>query len=91
MMMEGEHDVSISGALHPGDRAAVGQPDPPACPESHGSNGAAKASSTAALIRNDRAGDALAAQLAVEASGNALAVWQQHDGTRANILANRYQ
>ncbi len=56
MMMEGEHDVSISGALHPGEGAAVGQPDPPSCPESHGSSGAAKASSTAALIRNDRAG-----------------------------------
>ncbi len=78
MIMEGEHDVSISGALHPGDRAAVGQPDPPACPESHGSSGAAKASSTAALIETD-------------ASGNALALWYQSDGTRTNIWANRYQ
>jgi len=91
MMMEGEHDVSISGALYPGDPAAVGQPDSPACPESHGSSGAAKASSTAALIRNDRAGDAVSPQVAFDASGNALAVWYQHDGTRANIWANRYQ
>jgi hypothetical protein len=77
-MMEGEHDVSISGALYPGDPAGVGQPDSSACLESHGSSGAAKASSTAALIKTD-------------ASGNAMAVWYQHDGTRANIWANHYQ
>jgi len=78
MMMEGEHNVSISGALHPGDPAGVGQPDSPACPESHGSSGAANASSTAALIETD-------------ASGNALVVWYESDGTRANIWANRHQ
>jgi hypothetical protein len=78
MMMEGEHDVSISGALHPGDSAGVGQPDSPACPKSHGSSSSAKASSTTALIETD-------------ASGNAVAVWDQSDGTRTNIWANRHQ
>ncbi|MGQ0556293.1 MAG: hypothetical protein ACT4PN_10185 [Nitrospiraceae bacterium] len=78
MMMEGEHDVSISGALDPGGPAGVGQPDSPACPESHGSSGAAKASSTAALIETD-------------ANGNALAVWDQSNGARTNIWANRHQ
>jgi hypothetical protein len=69
MMMEGEYDASIFSALHPGDSTGVGQPDSPACPDSHGNSGAAKASSTTALIETD-------------ASGNALAVWDQSDGTR---------
>ena len=46
---------------------------------------------TAALIETDNAGDALEPQIAVDASGNAIAVWQQYDGTRYNIWANRYQ
>jgi hypothetical protein len=36
------------------------------------------------------AGDALSPQVAVDASGNAIAAWHQTDGTRANIWANRY-
>ena len=46
---------------------------------------------TAVLIETDNAGDANDPQIAMDASGNALAVWDQYDGTRYNILANRYQ
>jgi Bacterial Ig-like domain len=45
---------------------------------------------TATLIETDNAGDATSPQIAIDANGNALAVWQQSDGTRTNILANRY-
>ena len=45
---------------------------------------------TAALIESDDAGHAFASQVAFDASGNALAVWNQDDGTRYNIWANRY-
>jgi hypothetical protein len=46
---------------------------------------------TAALIETDNAGGAHAPQIAFDASGNALAVWYQSDGTRDNIWSNRYQ
>lgn len=45
---------------------------------------------TAALIETDNLGSADAPQIAIDANGNALAVWQQYDGTRYNISANRY-
>ena len=45
---------------------------------------------TAALIETDNAGDAGSPQIAFDASGNALAVWSQSDGTRLNIWTNRY-
>ena len=45
---------------------------------------------TAARIETDDAGNANNPQLAMDASGNALAVWSQDDGTRNNIVANRY-
>ena len=45
---------------------------------------------TAALIETDNAGEAYEPQIALDASGNALAVWQQFDGARYNIWANRY-
>jgi len=45
---------------------------------------------TAKLIEIDNVGDAWSPQVAVDASGNAVAVWQQSDGTRSNIWANRY-
>ena len=35
-------------------------------------------------------GQAFNPQLAIDASGNALAVWYQHDGIRNNIWSNRY-
>jgi hypothetical protein len=44
----------------------------------------------AALIETDNAGDAWSPQIACDAAGNALAVWEQSDGTRYNIWANRY-
>jgi hypothetical protein len=50
-----------------------------------------KAFGTAALIETDNAGDADNPQIAFDANGNALAVWEQFDGTRYNIWANRYQ
>jgi hypothetical protein len=45
---------------------------------------------TAQQIENSNPGDAELPQIAIEASGNALAVWQQSDGTRTNIWSNRY-
>jgi hypothetical protein len=51
---------------------------------------AAKAWGTAALIETDNAGEARDAQVAVNAGGQAVAVWQQSDGTSINIYANRY-
>ncbi len=44
---------------------------------------------TAELIETGK-GDAGDPRVAVDASGNAIAVWQQHDGTRDGIWANRY-
>lgn len=46
---------------------------------------------TAQLIETNNAGEAYAPQIAIDTAGNALAVWQQSDGTRDNIWANRYQ
>lgn len=45
---------------------------------------------SAELLETDNAGDANSPQLAVDANGNALAVWSQFDGTYTNIWANRY-
>ena len=45
---------------------------------------------TAALIETDNAGDAADPQIAIDGNGNALAVWDQSDGTRRNIWSNRY-
>jgi hypothetical protein len=45
---------------------------------------------SAELIETDNAGAANYPQIAVDAKGNAIAVWQQSDGTRNNIWANRY-
>ena len=45
---------------------------------------------TAELIETDNAGGAYDPQIATDAAGNALAVWQQDDGARLNIWANRY-
>lgn len=44
----------------------------------------------AELIEADNAGSVSNPHVAMDASGNAFAVWQQGDGTRDNILANRY-
>ena len=44
---------------------------------------------TAELIEAD-AGSAFSPQIAFDSNGNAMAVWYQHDGTRTNILANRF-
>jgi hypothetical protein len=45
---------------------------------------------TAALIETDNAGDATESKIAMDSSGNAIAVWGQSDGIRYNIWANRY-
>jgi len=46
---------------------------------------------TAGLIETDNAGSAyFFPQVAIDDKGNAMAVWQQYDGTRDNIWANRY-
>ena len=53
-------------------------------------NASTSAWGTATLIETDNVGVAFTPQIAVDASGNAIAVWSQYDGTRANIWANRY-
>lgn len=45
---------------------------------------------TAALIETDNLGNASEVKLAVNAAGQAQAVWAQSDGVRTNIWANRY-
>ena len=45
---------------------------------------------SATLIETDT-GDAQYPQVALDTVGNGLAVWQQSDGTRNNIWANRYR
>ena len=55
-----------------------------------GSSPAQRTWSIAALIETDNTGDAGTPQIAFDSSGNAMAVWTQSDGTRANIWANRY-
>ncbi len=45
---------------------------------------------TAALIEADNTGDAVNPQVAMDAAGNALAVWSQNNGTRSSIRVNRY-
>ncbi len=45
---------------------------------------------TAALIESDNSGDAVNPQVAVDATGNALAVWSQSNGTRSSIRSNYY-
>jgi hypothetical protein len=43
------------------------------------------------LTESDDAGGAEFPQIAVDANGNATAVWQQSDGTRDNIVVNRFE
>lgn len=45
---------------------------------------------TAVLLEADDTGDAQSPSVAVDGAGNAIAAWQQSDGTRVNIVANRY-
>ncbi len=45
---------------------------------------------TAELIETDNEGNAAYTQVAIGQDGNALAVWQQNDGIRYNIWANKY-
>jgi hypothetical protein len=45
---------------------------------------------TAELIETDNAGSVSGPQISFDPNGNAIAVWNQHDGTRENIWANRY-
>jgi hypothetical protein len=47
--------------------------------------------SAAELIEKDNAGNATAPQIAIDGNGNALAVWQQSDGTRDNIVSNTFE
>jgi len=46
--------------------------------------------SAAELIESDDAGNANNPQIAMSADGDAIAVWNQSDGTRVNIRANRF-
>ena len=43
------------------------------------------------MIETNNAGDATKPQIAMDASGNALAVWQQSDGAHTNIWSNRFE
>jgi hypothetical protein len=40
-------------------------------------------------IESDDAGDAFDVRIGMDASGHAFAVWEQDDGTRSNVMANR--
>lgn len=53
-------------------------------------NAASHAWEAPVKLENDDSGDARYPRIAIDASGSAIAVWQQHDGTRTNILASRY-
>lgn len=46
--------------------------------------------SAAQLVETDNTGDAYDPQIAIDAGGNAIAVWRQYDGTHFNIWANRF-
>ena len=46
---------------------------------------------TVELIESDDTGNAFDAQIAMNADGDAIAVWNQSDGTRTNIWSNRYE
>ncbi len=41
-------------------------------------------------IEQDNAGDADSPQIAINATGNAIAVWRQFDGSRYNVWSNRF-
>ena len=45
---------------------------------------------TAVLIESNSSDDAQYPQIAIDSTGNAIAVWQQFDGSRYKIQANRY-
>jgi hypothetical protein len=47
--------------------------------------------STPALLETDNVGNAARTQLAVDATGSALAIWEQSDGTRVNIVSSRFE
>jgi predicted enzyme related to lactoylglutathione lyase len=51
---------------------------------------AGKGWGTAELVDVDNTGNATSPQVAVDAQGNAIAVWEQSDGTLNKIWANRY-
>jgi len=46
--------------------------------------------STPVLIETNTAGNAYAPNVAIDANGDAIAVWHKYDGTRNNIWANRF-
>ena len=81
--MDGDGDKDIVGA----DAKSVNTwfdhtPSPPA-PPSPGWG-------TPSLLEIDDSGDAKYPEIAVDESGNGIAVWDQSDGTRTNIWAARY-
>jgi len=46
---------------------------------------------TAELIETDNTGNASTPQIAIDADGNAIAVWSQDDGSLSSIYANRFE
>src|SRR3989339_1744129 len=42
------------------------------------------------ILESDQSGDASSPKVAMDATGTAIAVWYQNDGTRDNIYANKY-
>jgi len=46
---------------------------------------------TAELLETDNTGNAALLQISVDVSGNAIAVWRQHDGGIQSIWANRFE
>ena len=61
-----------------------------ACGSGSDGGSSAKDWQTPELVEINNAGFAQYPQIALDSNGNGIAVWQQHDGTRNNIWANRY-
>ena len=56
-----------------------------------GRSAAALGWGTAELIETDDAGKAQYPQIAVDPNGSAIAVWEQYEGGRLNVWANRWE
>jgi hypothetical protein len=78
--------LAVLSACSGGSSGGSGGGDTPAPPPAP----TLKAWQGAALIETDNAGDALEPKVSFDASGNAMAVWLQSDGSRSNVMARRY-
>ena len=82
--------ATLAGCGGGGDGGGSTAAPPPNSGGGTGGGATPKAWGTATIIETDNAGSASSPQIAIDANGNALAVWMQSDGTRDNIWSNRY-